>query len=119
MHSLVRSLVEGHLESWMLRNEYLDSDGRPVKGPGPYDFLVAYARVAGDTDVLRILGRWVASERVERNASFTLALKHRRAEAFLDYLRRRIKPPKSFVEVPRPIHVRPRPPTAPVAPPLT
>lgn len=115
---LVRMLVRGDLEDWMLRNEYWDDSGSRVPGLGPFDHLVAYARVAGDRDVLRLLGRWLSSERTQRSALYAMTLKRLRAEAYLNHVRQRVTVPRVEAHLPRPVHVRPRPPTAPVAPPL-
>lgn len=46
-------------------------------------------------------------------------LRRLEAEAFRAHITRRVKPARPSARIPRPIHARPRPPTAPTAPPVT
>ena len=53
-----------------------------------------------------------------RKGTFCLALKHLEAAAYRAHLARRVKPVQRRTRAPRPLYARPRPPTAPTAPPL-
>lgn len=57
---------------------------------------------------------------MRRRAAFTLTalLKHLEAAAYRAHLAKRVKPVTRRTSAPRPLYARPRPPTAPTAPPL-
>ena len=62
--------------------------------------------------------RCIESEAARRRVTLTKALLFLEREAFRAYLKKRVKPSTRRTRAPRPFHAQPRPPTAPLAPPV-
>ncbi len=98
---------------------YMGYTGPQMWASGPerdryLPYLLAYARAIGD--------KWGLVEVVAamRYRPYSLAglLKHLERAAYRAHLTRRVRPVSRRTRAPRPLYVRPRPPTAPLAPPV-
>jgi hypothetical protein len=71
-----------------------------------------------DVDILGQVGRILQDWQKADKFQIALIIKRIRAAAFLGYVRSRVKLLLKTDDLPRPVYVKPRPPTAPIAPPL-
>ncbi|WP_034408657.1 hypothetical protein [Deinococcus murrayi] len=87
------------------------------KAGGARDML-AYALLTHDSRAARAIMRAMKRQARQASLALTLALRALEAAAYRAHLARRVKPVSRRTRAPRPLYARPRPPTAPLAPPL-
>lgn len=80
--------------------------------------LLAFARLTGDRRGLREVLAALTFGRVLTAYELAHALRFLEAAAYLAHARRKVRPARRADRVPRPVHTRPRPPSAPLAPPV-
>lgn len=78
---------------------------------------LAFAVLMNDWHAVRAAVRVIKARR--SSLAVTLALRALEAAAYRAHVTRRVRPPARRSRIPRPIYARPRPPTAPLAPPVT
>lgn len=78
-----------------------------------------YALAVGDmSTVALIFANLKARRGFQRNLREAVALRFLEAAAYRAHITRRVRPPARRARIPRPLYAQPRPPTAPLAPPV-